>query len=181
MSRSATNIAILIAGLIGGWGTALYSIQSFGSATVGVKGNWSTWDAGEGNASNPYAVAHYLLEGQIPPATGLFRAYFASRDDEGNALDASCVYSVNAPANELRWWSFASGRDGGEATAITSDAVLANAQGDVSLTVSPSPQSGNWVQPPSSGRLEFAFMIAHDGKLAADDASILPTIQKVGC
>lgn len=184
MSRSATNIAILLAGLVGGWASALYSIQSFGSAPADDKGLWSTWDAGDGSGINPYATAHFLLEGHIPPAVGLFRSYFASRDGEGNALDASCTYAIAAERSGLRWWSFSTGRSSAQderaATSITSDEALAGPKG-VEIFVSPKPVPGNWLQPPSSGGLQFAYMIASDSKLGDDDGLALPSIRKVKC
>lgn len=184
MSRSATNIAILLAGLVGGWASALYSIQSLGSAPADDKGIWSSWDTGETSNNNPYGVAHYLLEGQIPPAIGLFRSYFATRDEEGNALDARCTYKVMTTGNGLRWWSFATGRggsiEGQTSGSITSDMALASAKG-VEITVSPQPASGNWLQPPASGNMQFAYMVAHDSKLGNEDQVPLPSVRKAGC
>lgn len=184
MSRSATNIAILLAGIVGGWASALYSIQSLGSAPADDKGLWSTWDSEEGG-NNPYAVAHYLLEGQIPPAIGLFRTYFTDKDDNGEALDASCTYKVTTAAdNSLRWWSFATGRgltgNAVSASTITSELALATTTG-VEITVSPHPESGNWLRPPESSSMQFAFMVASDSKLDDDGHTMLPVVRKARC
>jgi hypothetical protein len=184
MSKSATNIAILLAGLVGGWASALYSIQSLGSTPADDKGIWSEWETGDSGSNNPYAVAHFLLEGHVPPAIGLFRSYFADKDDEGNALDARCSYRVTTTGAGLRWWSFATGRDGGVANqganTITSDLVLAGPDG-VEIAVSPQPASGNWLQPPASGTMQFAYMVAAESKLGRENQVALPGIRKVGC
>lgn len=185
MSRSATNIAILIAGLVGGWGSALYSIQSLGSSPADDKGTWQTWKSDGGGESSPYAIAHYLLDGQIPPAVGLFRVYFASRDDAGDSLDKRCRYKVTASTKDLRWWSFSTSRnsgseDGAQAT-ITSEQALLQKDGKVEITVAPLPAGGNWVGPPGSGRMEFAFLVADDGKLGDGEQVLLPSVSKGGC
>lgn len=184
MSRSATNIAILIAGLVGGWGSALYSIQSLGSSPADDKGTWLTWKS-DGSESSPYAIAHYLLDGEIPPAVGLFRVYFASRDDDGKTLDMRCRYNVTAAAKNLRWWSFSTSRKGGAEdgaqSTITSEQALSDKQGNVEITVAPQPASGNWVGPPQSGRMEFTFLVADDGKLGDGELVSLPKISKGEC
>lgn len=185
MSKSAVNLAILLTGLVGGWASALYSIQSVGSSPVGTHGHWHNWATGTDGDASPYAVAHYMLEGEIPPAEGLFRSYYTSQDDAGQPLDARCVYRVTAPAENVRWWSFSTGRQPAKDTAlpvsITSDAVLRQADGKVAMSVSVIPEPGNWLSPPPGERLEFKFLVAHDGKLGDEDTSVLPAIVKDGC
>ena len=185
MSRSAVNIAILISGLAAGWASALYSIESVGSTTAGTNGQWRSWDTGTRNDASPYAIAHYLLEGEIPPAEGLFRSYYTGRDDAGQALDPRCVYRVTAPKDSVRWWSFSAGRqpesDATLPVTVTSDSVLRDKDGKVTIAVSASPQPGNWVAPPPGNRIEFGFLVAHDGKLGDEDKGVLPAVVKEGC
>ena len=105
MSRVPTKIFLLLFGLIGGWASALYFVDDLGSAAASPNGNWRVWNIGSGASSNPYAVAHFLLSGQVPPAQSLFRIYSNSHDDEGNRLRSECVYLISSNNLPSRWWS----------------------------------------------------------------------------
>lgn len=185
MSRSALTIGILLTGLVGGWGSALYSMQSVGSDSAGIRGHWRSWNTGSDGDASPYALAHYMLEGEIPPAEGLFRSYTTTSDDAGQVLDPRCLYRVVAPTEKVRWWSFSAGRqpsaDPALPVSVTSESVLRDATGSVSIAVGSMPQPGNWVSPAPGSSMQFNFLVAHDGKLGDDSNDMLPSITKQGC
>ena len=86
MVRIPVKVFSILFGVVGGWASALYFIDSVGSKPAGATGNWRMWDLASGTSSNPYARAHFLFEGRVPPAQSLFQVYTNSRDDEGNFL-----------------------------------------------------------------------------------------------
>ena len=100
MARVSVKIFSVLCGVVGGWASALSFIDSVGSMPAGAAGNWRMWDLASGTASNPYARAHFLIEGRVPPAQSLFQVYTNSLDDEGSTLSSGCVYKI--AANDLR-------------------------------------------------------------------------------
>lgn len=185
MPRATTKLFLLLCGLIGGWASALYFIDTLGSASASPNGNWRIWDVGAGASSNPYAVAHFLLAGQIPPAQSLFRIYTNLRDDEGNRLRSECVYMVSTDGLKSRWWSLSLEPtdipDTASTPVITSDQIVRGTDGSMIIAVARHPIPGNWVRPAHDGNIEIQLLVSNDGGSQAAARTLLPAVQRVGC
>lgn len=185
MSRILTKLILVICGLVFGWASALYSIDTLGSTAVGDTGSWRKWEIAPGTSGNTYAVAHFLLNGKVPPAQSLFRVYSNARDDEGGLLRSDCVYALSAGELGSRWWSLSvlpfSDADIQSTAVITSDEIVRASDGSMIVSVARHPIPGNWVRPATDGNMEIQLFVANDGssKIASDLS--LPTVQRVGC
>ena len=185
MSRVPTKIFLLLFGLIGGWASALYFVDDLGSAAASPNGNWRVWNIGSGASSNPYAVAHFLLSGQVPPAQSLFRIYTNSHDDEGNRLRSECVYLISSNSLPSRWWSLSVEPsdipDKQSAPVITSDQIVRGADDSTVVAVARHPIPGNWVRPGHDGNIQIQLLLSNDGSSQAESTVTLPSVQRVGC
>ena len=61
---------ILFAGVVLGIVTAQWSIEKTATAMTAVAGPWKSWFSGTASIRDPYAQAHYLMFGRLPPALG---------------------------------------------------------------------------------------------------------------
>lgn len=182
MARVSVKIFSVLCGVVGGWASALSFIDSVGSMPAGATGNWRMWDLASGTASNPYARAHFLIEGRVPPAQSLFQVYTNSLDDDGDTLRSSCVYKIVANNLESRWWSLSVGPSGGDSSAaLTSDDVVRGADNSLNIAVARSPVAGNWIRPATEGTLTLQLVVSNTDELEAAGDLKLPTVQRVSC
>jgi hypothetical protein len=185
MPQATTKIFLLLCGLVSGWASALYFIDDLGSAVASPNGHWRMWNLGAGTSSNPYAVAHFLLAGQVPPAQSLFRIYTSSRDDDGNRLRSECVYMVSASSLPARWWSLSVEPsdipDNASTPVITSDEIARGLDGSMIIAVARHPIPGNWVRPGHDGNIELQMLVSNDGGSQEASSVVLPAVQRVGC
>ena len=183
--RATSIISIMVIGLIGGWSSALYSIDAVGSSPVSDTGSWRKWDLASGKSSNPYALAHFLLDGKIPPAQSLFDIYSNGRDDEGSRLSSSCVYSISMVEFETRWWSVSvtpsQKPEADSSSVLSSDDVVRANDGSLIMAVSTHPVPGNWIKPATTGNFEIQLLISNNGSSDATSNPVMPTVQRVGC
>ena len=185
MARVSVKIFSVMCGVVGGWASALSSIDSVGSQPAGATGNWRMWDLASGTASNPYARAHFLIEGRVPPAQSLFQVYTNSLDDEGSTLLSGCVYKISANDLESRWWSLSVGpvdsQDKDSSAAVTSEEVVRDPDSSLSVALARYPVAGNWIRPAGEGSLTLQLVVSNtDGLQAAGDLK-LPSVQRVSC
>jgi hypothetical protein len=185
MRRAPAKILSVLLGVVGGWASALWFIDSVGSKPAGASGNWRVWDLASGTSSNPYALAHFLFEGRVPPAQSLFRVYSNARDDEGSKLRSDCTYKISAEALESRWWSLSVGpmdsQDRDSSSVITSEDVVRAANGAVDVAVAKQPVAGNWIRPAMSGNMVIQLVFANEGALQPADGLKLPAVKRVDC
>jgi hypothetical protein len=177
--RSPTILLVLFLAVVGGWGSAIYSVDAVGSAAMG-DGSWRVWDTGSDAAAGHYALAHYLMRGAVPPAQPLMRSYFASRDAEGSALSSACTYRIALPRLRARWWSLSTVDGDAAIAAVTSESVTTAKDGATEIIVSAQPMPGNWLRAEAGGGLTLRLLAAQDG--GAQNAELqLPKIVKGGC
>ncbi len=185
MSQAAIKIFLLICGLFGGWASAIYSIDMFGSAPASENSNWRIWDVGAGASSNLYAVAHFLLAGQVPPAQSHFRIYSNALDDEGNLLRSECAYLVSTDNLRARWWSLSVEpsdiSDKMSSSVITSDQVVRSDNGNLVIAIARHPVPGNWVRPAHDGNMNIQLLVSNDNGSQLATRVALPAVQRVGC
>jgi hypothetical protein len=185
MPQATIKIFLLLCGILAGWGSAIYAIGALGSTSAAANSSWRMWDVGSGSSSNLYAVAHFLLAGQVPPAQTHFNIYTNDRDDEGNLLRSECVYAVSTDNLRTRWWSLSLEpsdiADKTSAPVITADDVVRAGDGNMIIAISRHPIPGNWVRPAHDGNMDIQLLVSNDNGSQAAASIKLPTVQKVGC
>ena len=185
MARVSVKIFSILCGAVGGWASALSFIDSVGSKPVGTSGSWRVWDLASGTSSNPYARAHFLLEGRVPPAQSLFQVYTNTRDDDGSTLRSNCVYKIAADDLAARWWSLSAGPldnpDKDSPSVLTSDGVVRNPDNTINIAMSRYPVAGNWLRPAADGNIVIQLVVSNAETLQTEADLKLPAIQRVGC
>lgn len=185
MSRVSVKIFSVLCGVVGGWASALSFIDSVGSMPAGAAGNWRMWDLASGTSSNPYARAHFLIEGRVPPAQSLFQVYTNSLDDEGSTLTSGCVYRISANDLESRWWSLSVGplnsQDKDSSAAVTSDEVVRGSDNSLNVAMARFPVAGNWIRPAAEGSLTLQLVVSNADELEVAGDLKLPSVKRVSC
>jgi hypothetical protein len=185
MARVSVKIFSVLCGVVGGWASALSFIDSVGSNPAGAAGTWRLWDLASGKASNPYARAHFLMEGRVPPAQSLFQVYTNSIDDDGSTLLSGCVYRISAKDLESRWWSLSVGPSNSQekdsSAAVTSDEVVRDPDGSLNVAMARYPVSGNWIRPAVEGALTLQLVVSNTDGLQAAGELKLPSVKRVSC
>ena len=185
MARVSVKVFSVLCGVVGGWASALSFIDSVGSMPAGAAGNWRMWDLASGTASNPYARAHFLIEGRVPPAQSLFQVYTNSLDDEGSTLRSGCIYKIAANDLDSRWWSLSVGpsdsEDRDSSAAVTSEEVVRVTGNSLNIAVARSPVAGNWIRPATEGTLTLQLVVSNTDELQAAGDLKLPSVQRVSC
>jgi hypothetical protein len=143
------------------------------------------WDLASGTSSNPYARAHFLIEGRVPPAQSLFQVYTNSLDDEGSTLTSGCVYRISANDLESRWWSLSVGplnsQDGDSSAAVTSDEVVRGSDNSLNVAMARFPVAGNWIRPAAEGSLTLQLVVSNADELEVAGDLKLPSVKRVSC
>jgi hypothetical protein len=185
MPRTTAKVFLLTLGAVAGWASAIYSIEAVGSVPVEGSPQWRKWDLASGTSSNPYALAHFLLDGRFPPAQSLFQIYSTNRDEDGNILEPACAYSVITNEINERWWSLsvspASTSEPLSLAVITSDEIVRASDGGVIINVSMSPSPGNWVKPEAGNSMEIQLLLTNESNGGANSTLTLPRVQRVAC
>lgn len=128
-------VIALLAGAILGIASAHWAIDRTAAAAAGP---WRSW-----TGSGPYASAHFLLTGRLPPAHGIDMVFEANTDSAGDALDGDCDYVLKGRRMGARWWRIAV-PDG--IASVTSARAVGEPDGSTIVRVSQEPQPGNWLR-----------------------------------
>jgi hypothetical protein len=182
--------AFLIITLTVGIGSARWLIARSAGAVPISAGAWKIWTDDGAGVSGPYGAAHYLLSGRLPPAANQVKVYETDQDDDGNPLDADCIYTVTGPAQGARWWEITlidplSGPifdSDAPMSGISSAQIIGNADGSFTITVAREPKPGNWISPGALTRyaltVSLRFARFHD---TIEPAEVLPRITRGEC
>ena len=92
----------IITGALVGAGSAMTLTEYLGTEPALAGSPWQSRDTSYQSAAHPYVIAHFLNEGRLPPAAGLWREYAATRSDDGAVLSIACVYTLAATLHQ-RW------------------------------------------------------------------------------
>ncbi|KQP11565.1 hypothetical protein ASF28_09755 [Methylobacterium sp. Leaf99] len=195
MRRASTVSLVLYALALGagiGLATADYATRGgypFGGVAVGA---WTAWPRTGSVGADPYARAVNARRGEIPLAIGEGMLLTAAQDDEGQALDATCTYTIAGITPPARAWTVTVAGRGPrdpERTIVregyTSTETLRERDGRFVITLSPEVQAGNWLpMPRASGPVRLALRL-YDTPVAASagtlDRAALPAVTRTGC
>ncbi|MGE4251078.1 MAG: DUF1214 domain-containing protein [Parvibaculaceae bacterium] len=176
---------IIFAGVVLGIVTAQWSIERTATAMTAGGGPWKSWFSGTASIRDPYANAHYLMFGRLPPALGQELMFEAGQDDEGAALDASCDYVLTGPRLAARWWQLAlADEETGEPSAVTlsSPRLVGEPDGTMRITISREPKTGNWINPGPMSRFVMVLKLRPGSGLNAGASVVtLPRIKREAC
>ncbi|MBM3519381.1 MAG: DUF1214 domain-containing protein [Alphaproteobacteria bacterium] len=175
----------IITGALAGAGSAMTLTEYLGTEPALAGSPWASRDTSPLSPAHPYVVAHFLNEGRLPPAAGLWREYAADQSDDGSTLSIACTYTLTAKLPTHRWWSIAAESSGrGERpsnSVITSDTVVAEPNGMVTLTISREAVAGNWLKPPPTGTFGLIYTIAGPESEQAPAPAAMFTIKRRDC
>jgi hypothetical protein len=176
---------ILFAGVVFGVVSAQWSIERTATAMTAGGGPWKSWFSGTASIRDPYANAHYLMFGRLPPALGQELLFEAAQDDEGTVLDASCDYVLAGPRLSARWWQLALADEESGAPAIatlSSARTLGEPDGTLRIQISRQPKTGNWINPGDASRFVLVLKLRPGSGLnAAASVVTLPRIKREAC
>jgi hypothetical protein len=176
---------ILFAGVVLGIVSAQWSIEKTATATTTSDGPWKSWFSGTASIRDPYAQAHYLMFGRLPPALGQELLFEAGQDDEGTTLDASCDYLLTGTRPTARWWQLAlADEEAASAAAVTlsSPRLVGEPDGSIRIQISREPKTGNWINPGDISRFVLVLKVRPGSGLnAAASVVTLPRIKREAC
>ena len=185
MKRVIGGSLFLALGGLAGVASAVGVVEIYGASPVVPGSQWQNWNLAPTANSHPYALAHYLLAGRFPPATGQMREFSTQRSTDGGALTAVCDYVLVANPAPALWWSmtaYSSGRPDQTANSvITADTAVVESDGSLRLAVTLSPASGNWIRPPATGAFTLLYTIAEPSPSQSHLSMPSFTVDRSGC
>ena len=173
----------LAAGALVGLTSAVAAIELYSATPVEPASPWMSWDVSPTSRIRPYALDHYLMAGRFPPAAGQMQEFSAKETSDGGALNGNCSYVLTAKAAPSLWWTLAaisSSSSGSSNAVITADTAIAENDGSLRLSVSRSPNSGNWIRPPSASSFTLLYTIAESSHVSRGPLPMF-TIEAAGC
>jgi len=152
---------------------------------------WSA-NPGIGEANpDPYSQAYFSRSGGLPLAAAEGLAFIRRSDDNGEPLDATCVYAVIGDTPGARRWTLQILRDGlpyvagdpATPVATHSRGILRQPDGSFDIRIARLPQSGNWLYAGPSG--PFALTLSLYDTAVASDTGLselhMPSIRRLEC
>jgi hypothetical protein len=152
----------MLGGAIVGAVSATLAIDIAGSAPASGGGAWRVWERTSALDADPYALAHFLLQGNLPPPAPLVAEFYRTRDDAGERLHTDCTYELAGPSPDVRWWGITAGAHGLTGQTTSSETAV-ETSGRLRIRLSRHPQPGNWLALPDTGAFDLKFTAAGTG------------------
>lgn len=176
---------VLFAGVVLGIVSAQWSIEKTATAMTASGSPWKSWFSGTASIRDPYAQAHYLMFGRLPPALGQELLFEAGQDDDGATLTAGCDYVLTGPRPSARWWqlALADEQTGVPATVtLSSPRLMGEPDGTWRINISREPKTGNWMDPGDISRFVLVLKVRPGSGLnAGSSVVVLPRIKREAC
>jgi len=158
-------LAIASSVALGLW-SAWLAVRSPAPVDTISLGPWQAWpNAGTPNA-DPYSRARLARTGEIPLGSGEGLMLLALTDDAGDALSASCDYTIAGQTPPARLWTVSlENRDGhvvkerDGVAALGSDTLLREGDGSFKIALASRPQSGNWLSTQDAARFRVVVRL----------------------
>jgi hypothetical protein len=184
------SVILIIAGAIIGYLSATMAISERAASSVEQKaGAWHDIAHNADENIDPYLRASYASLGWLLPAQGEDQVMEASIDGNGAALDGDCRYLISGKSPRVRWWQIAvagNDKDGADndprarPDAISSEGMIAEADGQYRLNVSRSAVSGNWISPGNRDDFRLVMTLRREDPAVAGDAEP-PSVARLSC
>lgn len=156
-------------------------------------GPWSIWTRSGHVDADPYTRAYLARSGRLPITSASARYYRATRDSDGDLLDAECKYVISGTGPKSAWWSLAA-YDGDGALmknpagryAVDSKTIMRDGTGEFSVSLSSDARPGNWLPVNSDYRVMLVLrvyrpVVASDQITPEIESGELPEIKNRGC
>lgn len=185
---AALTLAIALGG---GAGSVWYALQADYGFDVVEVGPWVAHPKLGSPDADPYSKAILAREGALAlgPAEGI--VFVAQRDSAGAPLTRDCRYTLYGDTPPARFWTlYAADRSlavlppkGRRPAALQSRGLLRQPDRPVSISISPTPSSGNWLATSGTGPLSLVLSL-YDTPISNGtglENIALPTITRAGC
>jgi len=186
MLKSLTLIVFTLVIAIGGGAGSVWwmmeDVQDFGAITVD---GW-TVNPTEGTPdADPYAKARFAREGKLALGSSEGAQLVATRDSTGEVLRGGCDYVVTGGVPVSRFWTLHAVGPARQPQpyAIHSQALLRDADGAFTITVSRHPSPGNWLRIETDTPYRLILAVYDTAMIGtADFADVsLPGIRRERC
>ena len=132
-----------------------------------------------------------LFRGGFDLAAAEGVAFVRNADDNGDTLNARCIYAVDGDTPGARLWTLTVLSGGeplqppaeGTPVALHSRSILRFRSGDFDIRIAPLPQPGNWLYAGSSGPFALGLSL-YDTSIGSDTGLTdlrMPSIKNLGC
>ena len=183
-------MAILLAGAVLGFGSAILAVRYVGGMGALQVGPWSTPLDGGGTGRGMYQRAAVAVSATLALSRQEAIYFRAATDSQGARLAGNCTYTVHGPDLPARWWSITLyGADHylianpQQRYSYASPDVARGQDGGFLIAIGPDPQPGNWLNSVRTPQLVLlARLYQPTPAAAANPAAIkLPSIDRGAC
>jgi len=105
LRRLLAWLAAIVAGVALGAASAWAALSFGGSSFTEHYGRWVHSRAAGSTAAGPYTRAIIAREGLLALSAREALYFSLYEDDQGRPLSESCIYELNGPPLDARWWS----------------------------------------------------------------------------
>lgn len=192
MKLALKLVAVVIAALILGAGSALLFIRSAGLGGGVAVGPWQTSLVTGSTEADPYTRARVAVAGLLALNRSETIYFTAGHDDDGDRLRAECTYKVTGSDPPARWWSVT--LYGADHYLVSNpldrysyggDTLAREADGTFVISVGPEETEGNWI--PTGGQTGDTFSLTlrlynpEPAAVREPSGIALPQIAKEAC
>jgi hypothetical protein len=184
------SIILIIAGAVIGYLSATMAISERAASSVEPRaGIWRDIANNADENIDPYLRASYASLGWLLPAQGEDQLIEAATDSDGAKLDGDCRYLVSGKTPKVRWWQLAvvgNDDDGADndprarPDAVSSEGVIAEADGQFRLTVSRAAAAGNWISPGNRDDFRLVLTLRREDPSSPGDVEP-PAVARIAC
>lgn len=154
-------------------------------------GAWRAWPGSGGRSIDPYMRAYLARGVHLPLGAGEGLELIAERDDDGHALDGRCRYRLSGATPTTRGWTVSvTDKDGLPfrlplaRNGFTDAEVVREESGALRIAASSTPEVGNWLPLPTSGRFQLQLRL-YDTPISSQAGETrpesLPRIERIDC
>ncbi|MFZ2101675.1 MAG: DUF1214 domain-containing protein [Oricola sp.] len=152
---------------------------------------WTANPGVGGDQPDAYSQAYFSRSGGLPLAAAEGLTFLRNADDNGNPLDATCLYRISGDTPAARRWTLQVTHDGFPYTieqpdipvSMHSHGVLRGANGAFDIRIAPRPQPGNWIYAGPSGPFGLSLTL-YDTAVASDTGlrdMHMPSVLRLEC
>jgi hypothetical protein len=168
--------------------TAISRSSGFSALVLGA---WQAFPKAQTAEADPYARNHRAKAAGLLLGSAEGLVFYADTDDTGSALTAGCTYRIIGKVPQARFWTLSATDAGnvplaprpGLPSALNAQSVLYGNDGTLTVSVSQTPEPGNWLAVPTVGHYRLAFTL-FDTPVAGSSGLIdqsMPKIVREGC
>lgn len=154
-------------------------------------GSWAAWPHGGGRDIDPYMRAYLARGVHLPLGAGEGLELIAMRDEQGQALDGRCRYSIAGVTPTTRGWTLSLSDLQGrpfrlplERAGFSDAEIVRDEAGAMQIIVAADPQAGNWLPSPDNGAFQLRLRL-YDTPISSQAGELrpgaLPHITRLDC